>query len=139
MTPVEIGTMRPDEFDAVCSLWTRAGSIRPWNDPAQDVEFALRSPCSTILVARLSGVIVASVMVGHDGHRGGVYYVATNPDVRGRGYGRAIMNAAEAWLRDQGVWKLNLMIRSENHAVQGFYEALGYAVQDRIAMQKDIG
>jgi ribosomal protein S18 acetylase RimI-like enzyme len=130
--------MRPNEAEAVRRLWTRAGLTRPWNEAAKDVDFALRSPCATILVARASGAIVATAMVGHDGHRGAVYYVASDPDARGQGLGRAIMDAAEAWLREQGVWKLNLLIRAENDAVRGFYEALGYAAQDRIAMQKDI-
>jgi ribosomal protein S18 acetylase RimI-like enzyme len=131
--------MRPDEADLVQALWTRAGLIRPWNDPVQDIALALRSPCSTILVARASGSVVASAMVGHDGHRGAVYYVATDPDARGQGLGRAIMDAAEAWLTEQGVAKLNLLIRAENQSVRGFYQALGYAAQDRIAMQKEIG
>ena len=47
-------------------------------------------------------------MVGHDGHRGWVYYVATDPDRRAKGYGRAIMNAAEDWLRAAGIAKLQL-------------------------------
>ena len=42
-------------------------------------------------------------MVGHDGHRGWVYYVAVDPDQQGKDFGRAIMAAAEDWLRGQGV------------------------------------
>ncbi len=131
--------MRPEEAEAVRALWVRAGLTRPWNDPAKDIELAVRTASATILVARLAGAVVATAMVGHDGHRGAVYYVATDPDVRGRGYGRAVMNAAEAWLREQGVSKLNLHIRSENHAVCGFYESLGYVAQDRISLQKELG
>ena len=44
-----------------------------------------------MLVGRDGGAIVATAMVGHDGHRGWVYYVAVDPDHRGKGYGRAIM------------------------------------------------
>ena len=58
--------------------------------------------------------IVATAMVGHDGHRGWVYYVATDPDRRAKGYGRAIMNAAEDWLRAAGIAKLQLLVRREN-------------------------
>ena len=53
-------------------------------------------------------------MVGHDGHRGWVYYVATDPDRRAKGYGRAIMDAAEDWLRAAGIAKLQLLVRREN-------------------------
>ena len=67
-----------------------------------------------MLIGRDDGAIVATVMVGHDGHRGWVYYVATDPDRRAKGYGRAIMNAAEDWLRAAGIAKLQLMVRREN-------------------------
>jgi GNAT superfamily N-acetyltransferase len=53
-------------------------------------------------------------MVGHDGHRGWVYYVATDPDRRAKAYGRAIMNAAEDWLRAAGIAKLQLLVRRDN-------------------------
>jgi hypothetical protein len=77
-------------------------------------------------------------MVGHDGHRGAVYYVAVHREFRGKGHGRAIVLAAEGWLRDRGVWKLNLLIRSDNAAAQRFYEALGFRSEERISMQKEI-
>jgi ribosomal protein S18 acetylase RimI-like enzyme len=75
-------------------------------------------------------------MVGHDGHRGWVYYVATDPDHRHKGYGRAIMQAAEGWLRARGVEKLQLMVRADNTQVQAFYESLGFGEQKRITYAK---
>ena len=50
-------------------------------------------------------------MVGHDGHRGWVYYVAVDPVRRTQGHGRTIMNAAEDWLRRAGIAKLQLLVR----------------------------
>ncbi len=69
-------------------------------------------------------------MVGHDGHRGWVYYLAVDPGARGSGYGRAIMTAAETWLRARGVPKLNLMVRGDNEQAVSFYRALGYTADD---------
>ena len=75
-------------------------------------------------------------MVGHDGHRGWVYYVAVDPDRQGSGHGRAIMNAAEDWLRQAGIAKLQLMVRPDNTKVQAFYELIGYDEQERIIYAK---
>ena len=36
------------------------------------------------------------------------------------------MEAAEAWLKGRGVWKANLLVRTGNEAVLGFYARLGY-------------
>ena len=71
----------PDR-DAVIVLWTAAGLTRPWNDPVLDFERALGGPSSTILVGEADGALVATAMVGHDGHRGWVYYVAVREDAR---------------------------------------------------------
>ena len=98
------------DIPAVIALWQACSLTRPWNDPASDIVLARRGPNSTILIGRDGGAIVATVMVGHDGHRGWVYYVATDPDRRGKGFGRAIMNAAEDWLRAAGILKLQLLV-----------------------------
>ena len=70
-----------------------------------------------MLIGRDGDAIVATAMVGHDGHRGWVYYVAADPDRRAKGYGRAIMNAAGDWLRAAGIAKLQLMVRRDNAKV----------------------
>jgi ribosomal protein S18 acetylase RimI-like enzyme len=120
----------------IIALWERCALTRPWNDPAADIALARNSPNATVLVGRAAGQIVGSVMVGHDGHRGWVYYVSVDPDHRGRGFGRAIMTAAEDWLRARGVPKLQLLVRRANAKVQAFYESLDYAEQETIVYGK---
>ena len=114
------------DVTAVVSLWERCGLTRPWNDPVADIALARKGPNSTILLGREDEKIVASAMVGHDGHRGWVYYVAVDPDRRGQGLGRAIMNAAEDWLRQAGIAKLQLLVRQDNAKASAFYETIGY-------------
>ena len=95
-----------------------------------------RGPNATILVGRTGGALVATAMVGHDGHRGWVYYVAVDPDMQGKDFGRAIMAAAEDWLRQQGVEKIMLMVRPDNTKVRAFYDKLGYETQERVIYAK---
>ena len=116
-----------DEESVVC-LWKRCELTRDWNDPYKDIKFARDGVTSTVLVGIVEGRIVASVMAGHDGHRGVLYYLAVDPEFQKRGYGKAAVAAAEAWLRERGVWKINLMVRSENENTGRFYERLGYEV-----------
>ncbi len=128
--------MTAADIAAVKDLWQACGLTRPWNDPEQDIRFALAGPSSTGLVGLDEGRIVAALLVGHDGHRGSVYYVGVDPTRRDKGYGRAIMQAAEDWLRGEGVWKLNLLVRQANEKAVKFYEALGYADQDNRSLGK---
>lgn len=136
---LEIGPVRDEEVEAVIALWTSAGLTRPWNDPRTDIAFARTGPASDVLVGRRGAEIVASVMVGHDGHRGAVYYVAVAPHLKAQGLGRAIMAAAEAWLVERGVWKLNLLVRRDNLAAETFYERLGFERAETVQWQRWIG
>ena len=118
------------------ALWQRCGSTRPWNDPAADIALARKETNSTILLGRNDGALVASVLVGHDGHRGWVYYVTADPEHRFKGFGRAIMSAAEDWLRARGILKLQLMVRKDNTKVHAFYQSIGYYNQETVTFAK---
>lgn len=126
------------DVEAVVALWQACGLTRAWNDPYKDIAFARNSAGSTVLVLERDGRVVASVMAGHDGHRGMLYYVAVDPGLQRRGLGKAAVRAAEAWLGARGVWKANLLVRAENAAVKGFYEALGYEVNPVLCMARKI-
>lgn len=119
---------------AVVALWRACGLTRPWNDPQADLDLALKTVGATVLVARTAVGIAGSVMVGFDGHRGWVYYLAVLPDRRGGGLGRALMAAAEDWLRARGAPKIQLMVREDNHAALGFYESLGLERQKVVTL-----
>jgi ribosomal protein S18 acetylase RimI-like enzyme len=133
---MHIGPLSPSDFDAAVALWREVGLTRPWNNPMDDLRRAVAGPSSTVLAGHDGDALVATAMVGHDGHRGWVYYVAVGSDRRGRGHGRAIMRACEAWLSARDVPKLDLMIRTENHEVIAFYTALGYGHDDVVVMSK---
>lgn len=136
MSKPEIREIADGDVGAVIDLWQRCGLTRAWNAPLMDINFARASANATLLVAITEGETVASAMVGHDGHRGTVYYMAVDLEYRNQGLGRAIMAVAEQWLLDRGVWKLNLVVRAENKTVVEFYEGLGYAVEERVNLAK---
>lgn len=138
-----ISTADVSDRDAVVALWHRCQLTRPWNDPEGDFSRAMAGAASTILVARESeggsdsmghGAVLASIMVGFDGHRGWVYYLGVDPAYRQQGLGRQMMLAAEAWLSGIGCPKIQLMIRNENKAAIGFYHALGYDEQEVVTV-----
>jgi ribosomal protein S18 acetylase RimI-like enzyme len=119
-----------DQYDSAVSLWNTTGLTRPWNDPMDDLLRAINGPTSTVLGCSLDGDLVATAMVGHDGHRGWVYYLAVAPGRQESGLGRLMMEACEQWLIDRGAVKVQLMIRSDNSPVIGFYDQLGYELSD---------
>lgn len=163
---IAIGHAADADTDALAALWERAGLTRPWNDPHADIALARRGPHSTILVARAVGPqqqarnavpgpdlreegeanrdgeavavgrIAGSAMVGHDGHRGWVYYLAVEPELQGKGIGRALLRAVEDWLRARAIPKLMLLVRPDNEKVRGFYLAEGYLEEPRVVFSR---
>jgi ribosomal protein S18 acetylase RimI-like enzyme len=127
-----------DETDEteIVALWRACGLVVPYNDPAADFRQARAKANSDVLAGAEAGAIVAAVMVGHDGHRGWIYYLAVAPQRQGRGLGRAILRAAEAWLGARGIAKLQLMVRKSNAPVLKFYETLGFEPSDVVVMQR---
>ncbi len=111
--------------DAI-TLWHATGLTRPWNDPETDLRIAMTGPASTVLAGIDNDTLVATTMVGHDGHRGWVYYLAVEPSLQASGVGRQMMRACEQWVRARGIPKLQIMVRDENQAAIDFYAKLGY-------------
>lgn len=132
-----IRSARPDDEARVIALWRDCGLVVSYNDPGADFRFAMAGACSDVLVGEFdAGRICGSVMVGHDGHRGWLYYVAADPACQGLGCGRQMVAAGETWLRERGVVKAQLLVRETNAAVVAFYEKLGFEVTPRTVMAK---
>ncbi len=128
--------MRDEDTHGVIALWHTCALTRPWNDPAADIALARRSKEADILIHREDAIPVATIMVGHDGHRAWIYYLATHPDHRRKGLARTAMTAAEDWAIARGVPKMHLMVRPGNEGVIAFYEGLGYEDGAILVMQK---
>ena len=122
------------DIPALVALWEACGLTRPWNDPERDARLAIEGQTSALFGLRDGDLLIGSVMAGLDGHRGWVYYLAVAPERRREGLGRRLMDAAEAWLRECGAPKLQLMVRTGNDEALGFYEALGLERQDVVTL-----
>ena len=125
----------PDQ-ERLVQLWRDCDLTRPWNNPEDDIRQCLENPSSELLVAAAQDTLCGSVMIGCDGHRGWVYYLAVDPQFRHQGIGRALMEHAENWMRVRKVPKIQAMIRHDNLAVRGFYGRLNYRDGDVQLVQK---
>ena len=134
-----IRAFSPADAEAVVALWHECGLVRAWNDPYKDIARKLSEQPELFLVIGAGGekgVVVASAMVGFDGHRGWVYYLAVAPGMQRQSLGRALMARAEQLLIERGCPKLMLMVRSTNAAVIDFYRELGYSEETVVVMGK---
>ena len=133
---MEIRPYRESDQDAAVALWRECELVKPWNDPVKDIHRKLGIQRDLFLVGVMDGRLVATVMAGFEGHRGWVNYLAVAADCRQQGFGRLLMDEAEARLRAMGCPKISLQIRRSNADVVAFYRSIGYAEDDVVSMGK---
>ena len=126
----------PADQNDLVELWSVCGLLRPWNDPLEDIHLCVNMPSSELVVADSAGQLIGSAMLGHDGHRGWVYYLAVHPNWQRNGIGRSLMSYAEGWMDQHQVPKIQAMIRADNLPVRGFYRRLGYQDNDAQVVEK---
>ncbi|MCU1549744.1 MAG: family acetyltransferase [Glaciihabitans sp.] len=125
------------DTEAVVALWEDCGLTRPWNDPHRDIQRKLTTQPELFLVGVSDDdTVIATAMIGFDGHRGWVYYLAVVEQRRGEGHARALMAEAERLLIELGCPKLMLMVRSDNTTVIDVYEKLDYVLETTVVMGK---
>ncbi len=114
------------DTEAVIDLWRRCGLVAPSNDPRKDIERKLAVSPELLLLAVVDGAVAGSIMVGYEGHRGWINYLAVDPARQRGGLGRRLMEHAETILRARGCAKINLQVRHSNRSAREFYERIGY-------------
>jgi ribosomal protein S18 acetylase RimI-like enzyme len=139
--PWLIRAYAPEDREGLLGLWQQCGLTRPWNNPNRDIERKRAHRPEWLRIAEVQRSaqrweLIGSIMIGYEGHRGWVNYLAVHPRWQGRGLGRALMEQAEILLLAEGCPKLSLLIRTDNAAVRAFYERLGYGVDQATAMGK---
>ncbi|WP_010585406.1 GNAT family acetyltransferase [Schlesneria paludicola] len=128
---MKIRSYQHSDESQVVDLWQRCGLLRPWNDPYKDIQRKLAIAPDQFLVGVDEEKVIAAAMIGYDGHRGWIYYLAVSPDVQRQGLGRVLMDEAERRLRVLGCPKINLQVRTSNTQVIDFYRSLGF-VEDAV-------
>jgi ribosomal protein S18 acetylase RimI-like enzyme len=131
-----IRSFQSGDRDALIALWADCDLTRPENDPSRDIDRKLARDPENLLVLDADGAIVGSVMLGYDGHRGWINYLAVHPSHRRQGWARQLMEEAERRLRDVGCAKINLQVRSSNRETIAFYSQVGFVVDDVIGLGK---
>lgn len=88
---------------------------------------------AVVLVGVFAGQVVASavVLLRSYSSRARLYSLAVAPSVRGRGFGAALLEAAERAAAARGATALTLEMRADNEAARQLYERHGFAAAGR--------
>jgi ribosomal protein S18 acetylase RimI-like enzyme len=125
--------------DKVIHLWRQVFEYdTARNSPGLAIDKKIAVDDGLFFVALSQKEVIGTVMAGYDGHRGWIYSLAVSPDFREHGIGAALLKHAEDKLAGLGCVKINLQVLEGNESAVRFYQANGYAVENRISMGKEI-
>jgi ribosomal protein S18 acetylase RimI-like enzyme len=136
MSSFSIRPFRESDTNALTELWRACNLVVPQNDPAKDILRKMQVNPDWLLVGELDGELIGSCMVGYEGHRGWINYLAVHPNHQRKGLAQQLMERAEKILREVGCPKINLQVRSSNAAVIAFYESLGFSEDHVVSLGK---
>lgn len=140
MTAVVVRPARPEEFDELGDLLVVAYRTLPGVSEGHAYEATLRdvedrAATCLVLAAELDGRLVgtATYVPGpgpyeerHDPEAGSIRMVGVLPDARGRGAGRALVEACIAEARNAGRKRVRLSTRTIMAVAQRMYGRLGF-------------
>lgn len=129
---MHIRRMTLDDYEAVHDLWLSCAGmgLNDVDDSREGIgRYLARNP-ETCLAAEEDGVLCGVILAGHDGRRGFIYHTAVAAQCRGRGTGRALVEAALAALKCQGISKVALVVFARNEAGNAFWEKMGFSARE---------
>lgn len=132
--------IQKDHESPVVVLWREVfGYSASHNEPRLVIRKKMSQNDGLFFVAESSeSDVLGTIMCGYDGHRGWIYSLAVSPVVQRTGLGKEMMKYAESVLKEKGCVKINLQVVKGNEKAVKFYEAIGYAAEERISMGKKI-
>jgi ribosomal protein S18 acetylase RimI-like enzyme len=132
---MKIRPYEASDESAVIELWRQCGLLR-WSDPRKDIARKMKVNPEWFLVGEIEARVIATCMLGYEGHRGWINLLGVAPAYRGGGHARALLTEAERLMRVAGCAKINLQVLSTNQTVIAFYEKLGFAPDNVISLGK---
>lgn len=136
MQLMAIREFRFEDEEQIVKLWHDCKLVVPWNDPHEDIARKVEAQPELFLVAVIDEIVVGTVMIGYDGHRGWINYLAVSPNNQREGIGSRLMDRTEEELRRLNCPKINLQVRATNLDVIEFYEKHGFLVEEVLNMGK---
>lgn len=116
----------PEDLDALEALENRVFSGDRLS--RRSLRRYLCAPSATMLCALADGAFAGYALIGlrKGGKTASVYSIAVEPEMGGRGIGKALMLAAERAAVARGREALTLEVRADNLGAAALYERLGY-------------
>jgi GNAT superfamily N-acetyltransferase len=135
----EVVVLDPGDYEDVLALWQRAGL--PARPEGRDAPEAFRRQhaggTQRAIGIRVTGTLVAVVILTHDGRKGWINRLAVDPHYQRQGYARRLLAEAERWfVEEAGVEVFAALIQTHNDSSRALFATQGYETADVVYVRK---
>jgi ribosomal protein S18 acetylase RimI-like enzyme len=127
---IEVRTLTLDDYDAIMAVWQASGlKIKPTGRESREaMQQQMDVGIQTIVGAFVDGQLAGVVLATHDSRKGWVNRLGVAEAFKRRGVGRALVQAAENCLHDQGITVIGALVEHTNEASRTLFEGEGFEV-----------
>lgn len=127
-----IKIMTAEDYPQLFRLWenTPGMGLRSLDDSREGIERFLKRNPGTSFAAYEDGKMSGAILCGNDGRRGYIYHTAVLPEYRGRGIASALVEAAVAALKEEGITRVCLNVMETNTQGKEFWVKHGWEKKD---------
>ena len=131
---MEIRKLTTTDYDELTSLWSRANlPFKPGGrDSRQAIAAQINASPDFFLGAFEDRRLVGTAVLSSDMRKGWINRLAVDPDCRGRGVAKALVNESEKTFRKHGLRIFCSLIEDSNRASKELFEKCGYTTHDDI-------
>jgi ribosomal protein S18 acetylase RimI-like enzyme len=119
-----------EEAEAVLEFWRGAAEGTSISDDPDGVRVLIERDPGALLLAVDGERILGTVIAGFDGWRCHLYRLAVDPELRRRGIGSALLDAAHRRFESFGGRRADAMVLERNETGQRTWSAAGYERED---------
>jgi len=128
---IETREFATDDYDAAVELWKRVEGVEiAEGDDREGVAQFIARNAGLSRVATDGSTIVGVAFCGQDGRRGHIYHLAVDPNYRGRGVGKRLVDECLEGLRRLGLKRANIMVATDNPRGREFWSKCGWEELD---------
>ena len=102
------------------------GNLDPALRPGLSEVISSIQPEAGLFALEEGGQPVSTAICVHDGDLAGLFEVATEESMRGKGYGRRTLLSALKWARARGACEAWLQVEAGNETAIGLYRSMGF-------------
>ncbi|MCM3127469.1 GNAT family N-acetyltransferase [Paenibacillus provencensis] len=133
---VEFREMRIEDYEDSIALWNRTeGMGLSSADSRESIQLYLERNQGFSQVAVNNGIVIGTLLSGHDGRRGYLYHLAVEPEFRGQSIAKKLVCHALATLREAGIQRAHIMVLDTNEMGKAFWSRMGWTSRNDVLLR----